>query len=1087
MGTAMAILSVLGTGCSKIKMARHEQRADKYFATGDFPRAEIEYLNTLRISHTNAHAIARLGIIYFKEGCLGRAYPFITKACEFYPNDLDLRIKLGTIDLGARKLKDARDVATFVLSKSPTNSEAPLLLVESISSAREKDQVQKQLETLSGQIGQTAPLQLAFGELSLRAGDFKAAEAAYKRAQELDPKSSSAYFALGNLYAAQNKLKEADEALKNAADLAEVRSIERLGYATFKITHGDLAEGKHLLDEITKAAPDFVPAWIHEAQIAFNEKKYDDCQKLLERALAHDPNNYDALLLQGEMSMAQNRTDSAIATFERMAGQYHQSAQVQFYLGLAHLIHHDIAQAINSLNQALAIDPNYPDAIVTLAGLNVEKRNFAPAIASLAELVRRQPQLYQPRMLLAEAYLKQDNPDEALAVYSQAELSFPKDPQIPFLAGTVLFQQNKLADARDSFERALQLAPHSPPIEEQLVNLDIAEKKFPAAFSRVNSELQLNTNSVALQLLLAKIHVARATDAARSANPDASQPNFAGVTAAREDIDQAEAELQTAINLKPNLPTAYLLLAQLYVASGKEQTALSRLAEIAQKTNSAPVFMEMGMIYDTLTNYPAARDAYEKVLAIDPDFSPALNNLAYLYSERLGQTDKAYSLAEKARRLLPYDPATADTLGWILYRRGEYDRALGLLEESAGKLIGQPEVQYHLGMTYYMLGDETAARATLQRAAKSPRDFSGKHEISRRLAILNTDANTTDPKTISDLENSIRNEPDDPIAAGRLAAIYERQGTLEKAATTYEHVLKANPQNAQIMGRLAQLYLQLNKTDRAMELAKQAHDIAPEDAAISWTLGRLVYQTGDYAWALSLLQQSADKLSSQGDVLYDLAWSYYSMGAVQNAETSMQKAVPSLSGGMLADARCFLAMVAAARTAPDPKDVAEANQVLSTNASYVPAIMVVAIQQDQQGKYDDARKLYEKALAHFPAFALAARNLAILDAQHPDNDQNAFQLGMKARAAFPDDPKLAGALGILAYRSGDYTQSAQLLMQGAEGPAQDGELLYYLGKAQYQLKQNKKSKDALQRALALNIRPELADDARKLLAQLKQN
>ena len=1086
-GTAMAILSLLGAGCSKIKFARHEQRADKYFAAGDLSRAEVEYLNALRISHTNAHAIARLGVIYFKQGCLGRAYPFVAKACEYYPNDLDLRIKLGTIDLGARKLKEARDVATFVLGKSPTNSEAPLLLVESTSSTAEKDQARKQLETLSRQIGQTAPLQLAFGELSFRAGDLNAAETAYKRAQELDPKSSRAYFALGNLYAAQNKLKEADEALKNAADLAEARSTERLGYATFKVAHGDLAEGKRLLEEITKAAPDFVPAWIHEAQIALNQKKYDECQKLLERALAHDPNNYDAQLLQGQLSIAQNRTDSAIAIFERMAGQYRQSAQVQFYLALAHLMHHDIAQAINGLNQALAIDPNYSDATVTLAELNVEKGNLAPAIASLGELVRRQPQLLQPRMLLADAYLHQDNSDEALAVYSQAQESFPRDPQIPFLAGMVLLQQNKLADARSAFERALQLAPHAPAIVEELVNLDIAEKKYPAALSRINGELQLNTNSVALQLVLAKIHMARATDAAKSANPDASRPNLANVTAARDDVDQAEAELQTAINLRPDLPTPYLMLAQLYVASRKEQTALGRLAEIAQKTNSAPVYMEIGMIYDILTNYPAARDAYEKVLAINPNSSPALNNLAYLYSERLGETDKAYSLAEKARQLLPYDPATADTLGWILFRRGEYNRALGLLEESAGKLAGQAEVQYHLGMTHYMLGDEAAARASLQRAAKLPGDFPGKQEISRRLAILNTDPNTADVKTIADLENSLRNQPDDPVAAGRLASVYERQGALEKAANIYEPVLKANSQNAQIMGRLAQLYLQLNQTDKAMELAKQAHDIIPDDAVISWTLGRLVYRTGDYPWALSLMQQSADKLSLRSDVLYDLAWSYYSMGAVQNAEASMQKAVPSLSGGMLEDAKRFLAMVAAARTGPSPQDAAEANQVLSTNTSYVPAIMVVANQQDHQSQYDDARKLYEKALAHFPAFAPAARNLAILDARHPDNDQNAFQLGMKARATFPDDAKLAGALGILAYRCGDYTQSAQLLMQGAEGPPQDGELLYYLGKADYQLKQNQKSKDALQRALALNIPPELADDARKLLTQLKQN
>src|SRR5579862_8833971 len=103
----LVVVSVLAGGCGKMRMARHEQRADKYFATGDYLRAEVEYLNVLRFSQTNAHAIACLGTIYYDEGCPGRAYPFISKACEFFPNDQDLHVKLGTIELRAQRYKEA--------------------------------------------------------------------------------------------------------------------------------------------------------------------------------------------------------------------------------------------------------------------------------------------------------------------------------------------------------------------------------------------------------------------------------------------------------------------------------------------------------------------------------------------------------------------------------------------------------------------------------------------------------------------------------------------------------------------------------------------------------------------------------------------------------------------------------------------------------------------------------------------------------------------------------------------------------------------------------------------------------------------
>ena len=96
--------------------------------------------------------------------------------------------------------------------------------------------------------------------------------------------------------------------------------------------------------------------------------------------------------------------------------------------------------------------------------------------------------------------------------------------------------------------------------------------------------------------------------------------------------------------------------------------------------------MTLALIYEQMRDYPKARDAYEKLLSINPDFVPALNNLAYLYTERLNDLNKAYDLARKAHDLQPQDAAAADTLGWVLYKRGDYQQALAILQESAEKL-----------------------------------------------------------------------------------------------------------------------------------------------------------------------------------------------------------------------------------------------------------------------------------------------------------------------------------------------------------------------------------------------------------------
>jgi tetratricopeptide (TPR) repeat protein len=131
-----------------------------------------------------------------------------------------------------------------------------------------------------------------------------------------------------------------------------------------------------------------------------------------------------------------------------------------------------------------------------------------------------------------------------------------------------------------------------------------------------------------------------------------------------------------------------------------------------------------------------AREYYEKVLAINPRFAGAANNLAWVLSEHGGDKDKALALAQTAKELAPEDPQVSDTLGWILYRRGVHQRALALLKESAAKLPGNPQIQYHLGMVSAQLGDKEAARKALAIAAAAPAPFPGQDEAKKALAAL---------------------------------------------------------------------------------------------------------------------------------------------------------------------------------------------------------------------------------------------------------------------------------------------------------------------------------------------------------------
>src|SRR5207237_10748132 len=97
-----------------------------------------------------------------------------------------------------------------------------------------------------------------------------------------------------------------------------------------------------------------------------------------------------------------------------------------------------------------------------------------------------------------------------------------------------------------------------------------------------------------------------------------------------------------------------------------------------------------GRLHERIQQHAKAGDTSAKLLAPSPDSALGLNNLAYLYAEHLNQLDKAYQLAQKARELQPENGLVADTLGWILYKRGNYQQALALLQESVSKMPENP-------------------------------------------------------------------------------------------------------------------------------------------------------------------------------------------------------------------------------------------------------------------------------------------------------------------------------------------------------------------------------------------------------------
>src|SRR5262249_28981097 len=546
-----------------------------------------------------------------------------------------------------------------------------------------------------------------------------------------------------------------------------------------------------------------------------------------------------------------------------------------------------VEAAESRLNEAVSLEPRFDQAAMLLAELKLRKGIPTAAVELLEPLTKERPQIAQAQYLLATAYLAQQKSDKALAVYRQMTELFPKDPRPSFLMGSVLLGQGKQADARKAFEKSNEISPDYLPAVEKLVDLDLADKQYAAAMDRVQKVIDKDPKLASPWGLRAKIYVAQ------------------------EDFAHAEPDLLKAIELDPKLEPAYQLLAQLYVASNRQEEAIAKLTAFVESNKGAPAvpaLMQLATIQERLKHFDAARDAYEKVLTVAPNVPSALNNLAVLYSEHFVQFDKAYYRAKGAKEAIN-DPHSADTLGWILFKRGDYNGSLPLLQESVARLPTLPEIQFHLGMTYYMLGEEGPARDALQKAVDAPADFPAKYQARRRLILLSIPAATANATVRTELENYLRESPNDPVVVTRLAEVQQREGAVDQAVKTYEKVVADNPSYAPAMRQLALLYGQLSTDSaKAYELVTKARQAYPDDPDIAKTLGILNYRRELYPQAVELLKQAIAKRKDDPELLYYLGEVHHQLKQWDECKGVLERALTlNLSPGLADDARRALA------------------------------------------------------------------------------------------------------------------------------------------------------------------------------------
>lgn len=1039
-------------------------RGDGYFKAGNYDSAKIEYLNVLRLDQANALPFQQMGIIWLEEGDYIQALPFLIRARDLAPGNVDIHEKLATVFLSVNDAAAARKEALAILKLAPDNANGLLLLCKAIRTPDDLKSAELQFKQFPQ--SNSVSYQLASADLLLRQGDLAGGEQAMRRAVDADPKSPDAHVALAGMYLAKKDFPDATAEFKTAADNSPPRGTAQVKYAEFELVTGSVDQAKAILAQIVSQTPDDFPAVLLQARIASMEKKLDDAIALTGAVLGRDPVNLDAGLLRSQLLIAKGDRDGAVEQLKGLVSIYPRVTELKYQLAQAYLNAGHVADATNLLNDLVKVAPDYADAQLLLADLNLRAGNAASVVTAMQALLKKHPKLAAANLTLAGAYRSLKQFDDAAAIFRQQIATNPNDPRNYFMLGMTLLDAGNSTDARTAFEKAQELAPLDLLSTFQLVALDLGAKDYAAALKRVQVQIQAQPKSSGAQYLLGKVY------------------------AAQKDWPHAEAALGNALALDPASVPASQLLISVYVAQNKSSQAMTALqAFVARNPHDLGAWVALGDLYRAGGDMPKATDAYEQALASNPDSAPVLNNLACIYAGTPDGLDKALALAQKARTLAPADPSVADTLAWILYKKHNYDQALSLLKESTSKPPVSSEIEYHFGMANYMMGNADAARTALQQALNGPGNFDGKGNIAATLAFL--DKAATGAATAGDAQAMLKLQPGDPYAQTALGDAFKNQGDWANAAAAYQQALDVNPSLFPATLSLAELDAgPLHDLDKASQLAEKARELAPADPAAAGLLGQIAYGKGNYLQAYGLLQEALNSVTDDGrslETLRDFAWAAYSQGNVADARSAMlriTKAAPS--SPQAGDAQSFLALTGPQDATQLAAAEGEASKVLQSTPDYAPALMVRAAIRVSKGDAHGAADDYAAVLRRFPDFALAEGELARLYIPDPAHQDAAYDLAVKAHKALPADTRIAEALAEVCYLRKDYPYAVQLLQDSATRQPLDGESLFYLGMSLRATKAMPDSRQALKQAIAAGLpEPQLTEANRALADQGK--
>jgi tetratricopeptide (TPR) repeat protein len=649
----------------------------------DTAAALVDAERAVELKPMNEDAVSALAGIYVFDKTPEKARTLLEDSIKKIPTSVGLRMTLAQVYAKEERPADVERVLLEIVRLQPKDTGPRIRLAQFYAQQNQLDAAERVLREGIAAIPDDRNLKLSLVDFLSVHRSAQSAETELQSMIGAAPKDTELKFALAKFYIANKQPERAEEIYRKVIDSEEwdaagIAARDRL--ASLRAQRNDLKGTQELVAEV----------------------------------LAKSPRDSDALILRGDVALANQDPKAAIADLRTVLRDQPNSVGVLRTLARAHLANGEPAIAEETLQRALESNPNDGTLRLDLAQLLAQTGKTQQAKTILTDLVKQQPNNVPALDTLFRVSMSLKDPDTATSAAETLVTLQPKSALGYLYEGMVSEQQQRSEDALRAYRQAAALDP--------------------GAFEPLQAESRLLVNMKRAPEAMKQLDEITAGDP-----KNAFAPNIKGeILMMQADPTGAQSAFKMAIARAPTWWVPYRNLAAAQFTAKDPEAAVATL-RTAESAVSQPdqIGLELAAYYERNGKPEAAIREYDAIIKRNPKSDVAANNLAMLlvsYGKDAASIDRAKTLA--SRFADSSNPSYLDTYGWVLFKHGEAVASASVLQHVASLGPSAPVVLYHLGMAQSQSGSNAQARENLLRAINSGTKFLGLDEAKATLDSL---------------------------------------------------------------------------------------------------------------------------------------------------------------------------------------------------------------------------------------------------------------------------------------------------------------------------------------------------------------